>query len=742
MTALDLDRLADVLRSTADMPALDVALELADIGIPELPTVPGGKAPMLTREHIDAADRNGEKIGTPCAACRAAGLKPAADHGATTDPDLIRRYWTVHPDAGVGMKNHPQIVRGDADHDTAAELKKARKSIGYGQPGGCAEPFEARTPGGQYRRRYLHALPEGVPAPGGGTKVLGVSWYGTSGYVVVKGGHPSGKDYAPFSGDGITPLPETVVLALERKGSTGSGSTVQAANAEAVDKFLATYTGTKNLERLAWRRKFVATARPGDRHHQALGQLVAGFREAIAGYHPARTLADAVHDALGEAGWTTDRLEGDEWAELLAWAVGKVAGLDPNTAHAAIVADDYKRQAEHLEDRYPADYLEATADHESRDLTEAELDEWLAGDPNGAPDDGGDGDRREVFHDLPDVYRPQPLEWLVRGLLPRETHGQIGGGQKTLKSYIGCTIGVGVALGRPVLGRFEVPERRRVLLIAGEGGERLLLARLYRICRAYGADWSALVGWLRFSTVSAPITSPVFAERIAEEVEAFDPGYVNLDPWYVYGGGDVNSSQLNEVGERLESVRRVVGGGRALLINHHLNQTGTGTGIVRLAGAGHAEWVDSWLLLAHRTPPNVDAGQFRLALEVGSRQWGGSSWNVDYDVGHFDAEHGTHDGDIAWTVTPKGDGDTTTGDGFDSKVAAAEERVVKTWKQRRDQLKSPWTITEWLDRTTGTKQLNRTAFYRLVDGCRIVCATGDPDARGAKWSLNEGQGGL
>lgn len=346
----------------------------------------------------------------------------------------------------------------------------------------------------------------------------------------------------------------------------------------------------------------------------------------------------------------------------------------------------------------------------------------------------------QVFRSLPDIYVPQPLPWLVRGLLPAETHGEIGGAQKSLKSYIGTTIGVGIALGRPVLGRFEVPERRKVSLIVGEGGERMLLARLHRICRAYGAKWSDLVPWLRYTTVSAPITSPTFAQRVADEVDAFDPGYVNLDPWYVYGGGDVNASQLGEIGERLETVRRTAGIGRVLLINHHLNQTGTGTGIVKLAGAGHAEWVDSWLLLNHRTPPNVEAGRFRLDLEVGSRQWGGAAYELDYDIGHFDTEHGMHDGDIRWRITPKGH-DAGDSDGTDAKLAAARLRVVKAWTGRRSTTRDPWTITQWLDRTPGTKQDNNVAFHQLVDAGRITCTTGDP-GRGAKWTLIEGQEGL
>lgn len=371
-----------------------------------------------------------------------------------------------------------------------------------------------------------------------------------------------------------------------------------------------------------------------------------------------------------------------------------------------------------------------------------------APEENSSPDDDGGGideagARIEVFKDLPADYRLQPLEWLVRGLIAKDTHGEIGGAQKTLKSYIGTTIGVGIALGRPVLDRFEVPERRRVVLIVGEGGERMLLARLHRMCGAYGAAWADLRPWLRYSVVSAPITSPAFAQAIADEVEAFDPGYVNIDPWYVYGGGDANASQLGEIGDRLEQVPRIVGPDRALLINHHLNQTGVGTGLVKLAGAGHAEWVDSWLILTHRTPPRVEAGEFRLGLDVGSRQWGGAAFNVDYDIGRFDIETGMHDGDIQWKVTTNDRGaGASAGDGTDAKVLAAEVNVVNAWKKRRDQAKRPWTITEWIGRTVGTDALNRLAFHLLVDGGRIVCATDDPDARGAKWALSEGQFGL
>lgn len=47
-------------------------------------------------------------------------------------------------------------------------------------------------------------------------------------------------------------------------------------------------------------------------------------------------------------------------------------------------------------------------------------------------------------------------------------------------------------------------------------------------------------------------------------------------------------------------------------------------------------------------PPNVAEGRFALALDIGSRQWGGSSWSLDYDLGPFDEDLGTHVGQTAW----------------------------------------------------------------------------------------------
>lgn len=328
---LDFDKLADVLRRTDAYTPRETAQGLARLGIPVLPTVPGDKPPMLTERHIDGIIRKtGEVVGEPCPACNAAGLTPTAQHGATVDLDVIELYWSVHPDAGVGMRGHPQMVRGDADFASAKEMKAAWKAIGYGQPNGEPWPYQAPTPGGQYRRRFIHSLPEGVPAPGGGTRALGVAWYGDyTGFVVVQGGHREGGSYSAFQGNEITPLPAALVKAFQaRSTDSSSGTTERAASTGEVKEFFAKHTGTGDLAALDNRRRRVEALNEGERHHGATTELVHAFRDAIVGRYPAQLAHDVIRDGLVTAGWDDARFR-SEWAGMVSWAVAQVANSTP-----------------------------------------------------------------------------------------------------------------------------------------------------------------------------------------------------------------------------------------------------------------------------------------------------------------------------------------------------------------------------------------------------------------------------
>ena len=160
---------------------------------------------------------------------------------------------------------------------------------------------------------------------------------------------------------------------------------------------------------------------------------------------------------------------------------------------------------------------------------------------------------------------------------------------------------VGLAAGVPVLGRFNVPKPRRVLHLAGEGGRAGYWRRFGRVCEAYGVDVPDVRANLEVTFNVAAVDNRRFAMELGSQVEAFGPGLVHLDPWYAYSPRGLDSRQLIEVGTALETVGGLCAEhGLSLLMNNHFNQTGEGTVLTRITGAGHAEWVDSWLLVSHR----------------------------------------------------------------------------------------------------------------------------------------------
>ncbi len=325
-----------------------------------------------------------------------------------------------------------------------------------------------------------------------------------------------------------------------------------------------------------------------------------------------------------------------------------------------------------------------------------------------------------AFEAVPDPFTLPTLEWHAKGLWARPTHGQAAGPEKSLKSYVTTAFDVGLAAGLPVLGRFAVPDKQRALIVVGEGGRTPFLRRLERICTAYGITTHDLVGQLRFTCQTAPAGSELFRDSLQAELQSFQPDLVHIDPWYAVASGNVDARNVYDVGAALASLGELVdSGGASLLINNHFNQTGTGGGLRRISMAGHAEWCDSWMLLDHRVAPDVANGRFRLKLDVGSRQWGGGSYHVDFDIGRFDVDRNEHIGDITWEVRHAAAEEVSADDRNDQRVAQAKELLVKTWTKRKKP--TPLTKTEWCDLTTGiAKALKVAAFAELVDEGRIL----------------------
>ena len=241
------------------------------------------------------------------------------------------------------------------------------------------------------------------------------------------------------------------------------------------------------------------------------------------------------------------------------------------------------------------------------------------------------------------------ITWRAKGLMVHPTHGMVAGEQKTLKTYVEMFMDISIAAGVPVFGRFDVPEACTVLSYVGEGGRVPHKGRLERVAEAIGVDLANIPLFTSYDV--APIDSDRFQKSLQRDLRDHQPGAVGIDPYYAYHGTASDPRSLHAEGSLLADLSgRCADAGAGLRIVNHYNQTGTGRGLHRITMAGAAEWCDSWWLLSHREPPNVPDGEFKLLLEVGSRQWGGSEWDLDLNLGPFNIDTLGYDSPITYEV--------------------------------------------------------------------------------------------
>lgn len=271
------------------------------------------------------------------------------------------------------------------------------------------------------------------------------------------------------------------------------------------------------------------------------------------------------------------------------------------------------------------------------------------------------------------------FHWNIRGMLVRPTYGMVGGEQKTLKSYVSTFLDLAVATGTDLFGQFKVDNPGPVVAYIGEGGRIPFTRRLERVAEAMGIHLPDADFHPTFDI--APVTSLIFEESLRRDLDELDPALIHIDPWYAYHGAQSEGKNLYAEGSLLSGLSQpCIDHGASLLVNHHFNQTGVSKGISRLTMAGAQEWVDSWVLLAHRKDPDVNNGNYYLSLTIGSRQWGGSAWDLDINIGRFDEDTGEYDGSITWDIY-RSNGNTSTHDAKVNIIAAIIEHPGELGKE-------------------------------------------------------------
>lgn len=175
-------------------------------------------------------------------------------------------------------------------------------------------------------------------------------------------------------------------------------------------------------------------------------------------------------------------------------------------------------------------------------------------------------------------------KWLVENLVEEGAIGFIGGDPKQTKSWLALHIAHALATGNPVLSRFGVPEKRRVLYLQEEDSQRLVRTRLAQLMEGHGLPQPE-DAYFRYSVrCGFKVDSPKWLARLRRECEEYKPQLIIADVLNKLHGQDENSQQgMSVVMRGFEQIRREFN--VTILIVHHFRKNGSDRGNQMLRGS-------------------------------------------------------------------------------------------------------------------------------------------------------------
>jgi hypothetical protein len=236
-----------------------------------------------------------------------------------------------------------------------------------------------------------------------------------------------------------------------------------------------------------------------------------------------------------------------------------------------------------------------------------------------------------------------PRDWLIKRILMLGQAGVIGGPKKTLKTSLLVDMAVSVGTGRPFLGHFPVPMRRRVAVFSGESDPRTLQQTARGVCAARGVT-------LNDCHVCWNFRLPRLCDKhhlwmLHQFLREHKIELVFLDPLYLCllgGTRSVSASNLYEVGPLLWAAADAClsAGATPVLVHHATKSAGQRTtksaeplDLDDLAFAGIGEFARQWVLVSRREPFDPRTGLHRLVLSSGGSAGHSGCWNLTVEEG-------------------------------------------------------------------------------------------------------------
>ncbi|QDV81431.1 AAA family ATPase [Stieleria magnilauensis] len=232
---------------------------------------------------------------------------------------------------------------------------------------------------------------------------------------------------------------------------------------------------------------------------------------------------------------------------------------------------------------------------------------------------------------------PEPIDWLITGILARGQPGYIAGPEKCLKTSIAADLAASLSTGSRFLGTFDVTTRSNVLFLSGESGGHTLDDLFRRIFEA--RDVKPQPGSLRVISETVRFSNASNLEWLGNQLDEFDTDVLFIDPVYLSLSGDGAENMMTQ-GERLGNLNSVCRshGATMLLVHHTKSIDPKGGGMHRpamlsdLAWAGHKEFARQWFLVNRRRPYDL-SGEHHFWLTIGGSAGQSGLHGVDISEG-------------------------------------------------------------------------------------------------------------
>jgi alkylated DNA nucleotide flippase Atl1 len=250
-------------------------------------------------------------------------------------------------------------------------------------------------------------------------------------------------------------------------------------------------------------------------------------------------------------------------------------------------------------------------------------------------------------------------EWLIKKALVASQPAVVGGPKKAVKTSVMIDLAVSLGGAKPFLNKFEVPCKKRVLVLSGESGPGTIRYIARRVCKAKRIDLRQcdVVWGFSLPRLNSDVDLAVLRQAIIEDgiqVVIIDPLYLCL----LTGNPNLQASNVYQMGPLLLAVSQVCldAGATPILVHHttKMNQVGRldtfePLELDNLAFAGIAEFARQWILINRREKYDPESGEHNLWLNVGGSvghsglyalnvregilndQFGGQEWLVKVD---------------------------------------------------------------------------------------------------------------